>query len=109
VSVEGHYRLLSHDEKGEAVYAKLTTNGVEWVRAWREATTFLTSASADEALHTSRLSEPERDVKVTQRFYDWQAWKKPAEEKPKARRGPKGAKKPATMPAPAPDVSGVGA
>ncbi len=93
MSVEGHYRLLSHDEAGNAMYGKLdgATGDVAWVRNWREATTFLTSEGANVARDSARMSEPERRIGVAQRFRDWQEWKKtPKAKKPEKPRKTKG-------------------
>lgn len=76
------------------MYARLGEGGhVEWVRNWREATTFLTEASAELARDAALMDAPEREIKIAQRFRDWQAWKK--KPKPAPAKRAKRAKKPA--------------
>lgn len=71
-NIEGHYRLISHNERGEAIYAKLDAAGVaEWVRNWREATTFLTLDHAVAARADARARDPDRDINIAHRFQDW--------------------------------------
>ena len=71
MTIEGPYRLVSHNEKGEAIYAQLAPEGaVEWVRAWREATTFLLREHAERALQDTRARDPKREVRIAQRFQD---------------------------------------
>lgn len=72
MSVEGHYRLISHNERGEAIYGRLEGEVVaEWVRNWREATTFLTLDEAVCARARARAGNAERDINVAQRFAEW--------------------------------------
>lgn len=71
--IEGHYRLISHNEKREAIYAKLDENGrvAEWVRNWRDATTWMTIEQARAARDAARAADPAREINIAQRFYDW--------------------------------------
>lgn len=72
MSVEGHYRLISHNERGEAIYARLEGDAVrEWVRKWREATTFLTLDEAVAARARARAADADRDINIAQRFAEW--------------------------------------
>lgn len=71
--IEGHYRLISHDEHGVAFYARLdAAAGPEWVRGWRDATTFLTRQSAEVAREAAQLDDAPGLVDIAERFHAWQ-------------------------------------
>lgn len=78
---EGHYRLISHNEKGEAIYARIENGKVaEWVRNWREATTFLTMDQAVAARASAKAVDADRDITIAQRFREWPRKARPSPE-----------------------------